>query len=216
MGYFGVRAKKTVVLAAGDFPREGTTAAKILAAADRVVCCDGAANAYYRHFNRWPDVVIGDLDSLAQRAEVACALGKRLVQDNDQSTSDLDKAVAYCALHRFRVQAIVGACGKREDHTLGNVFRAFRYNLPVFTDYGRFVPFVGFGLIRAALNAGVSLFAPHPHTHVTSRGLKWPLDGVKLDNLYCATLNRTTNRRFTLVSDKPIIVYVAEPEEVTA
>ena len=55
---------RTVILAAGDFPKKGGTAWKLLATATRVVACDSAADAYRRRFRKWPDVIIGDLDSI--------------------------------------------------------------------------------------------------------------------------------------------------------
>ena len=56
---------RTVILAAGDFPKTGGAAWKLLAAATRVVACDSAADAYRRRFRKWPTVVIGDLDSFS-------------------------------------------------------------------------------------------------------------------------------------------------------
>ena len=44
----------TVILAAGDFPRRGGAAWRLLESATRVVACDGAANAYRRRFGAWP------------------------------------------------------------------------------------------------------------------------------------------------------------------
>ena len=56
----------TVILAAGDFPKKGGAAWKLLAAAKRVVACDSAADAYRRRFRKWPTVIIGDLDSFSR------------------------------------------------------------------------------------------------------------------------------------------------------
>ena len=44
---------------------------------------------------------------------------------------------------------------------------------------------------------------------MTSRGLEWPLDGVRFENLYCATLNRATAAVVTLTSDRPVFAYLA-------
>ena len=54
---------ETVILAAGDFPRKGGVAWRLLAGAKRVVACDSAADAYRRRFGRWPTVAVGDMDS---------------------------------------------------------------------------------------------------------------------------------------------------------
>ena len=194
----------TVILAAGDFPRKGGTAWKLLAAATRVIACDSAADAYRRRFRKWPTVIIGDLDSVRTRS-VPC----RVIHDADQNTNDLEKALAYCAKQGWRDPAIVGATGKREDHTLGNVFRALDYGCEIVTDTGRFVPVRGKAAFTVAKGAAVSIFAPDPKTRMTSKGLEWPLNEVRFRNLYCATLNRATATRVTLTTTRPISIYIA-------
>lgn len=196
---------RTVILAAGDFPRKGGAAERLLASATRVIACDSAAAAYRRRFRRWPDIVVGDMDSLRAHC-VPC----RVIHDADQDTNDLEKAMTYCASNGWRNPVIVGAAGRREDHTLGNVFRALDYGCEIVTDYGRFVPLCGSASFRVKKGDPVSVFATDSKTRMTSKGLEWPLDGVRFANLYCATLNRATGERVTLTSDRPVYVYFAE------
>ena len=202
-----MRRGETVILAAGDFPRKGGEAWRLLASAKRVVACDSAADAYRRRFGRWPTVAVGDMDSA--KAAVAASSGCCVVRVDEQETNDLEKAVAYCCSHRWKSPVIVGACGKREDHAIGNVFRALAHGLEIVTDCGRFVPVCGRKTLRVRPGAAVSIFAPDPATRITSRGLEWPLDGVRFENLYCATLNRAVAARLTLTSDRPVSVYVS-------
>lgn len=194
-----------VIVANGEFPKKDGVAWKLLAAALRVVCCDGAADTYRRRFRRWPDVIIGDFDSVRVRS-VPC----RVIHDADQDTNDLEKAMMYCAKQGWRNPIIVGATGKREDHAIGNVFRALDYGCEIVTDRGRFVPVCGKASFKVAKGSAVSIFAPDPKTRMTSNGLEWPLDDVKFKNLYCATLNRTTATRVSLTATHPVYVYFAE------
>ena len=199
--------KKTVILANGEFPRKDGAAWKLLSAAARVVCCDGAADAYRRRFRRWPSVIIGDFDSIS-RLSSRFSRSPALVRIPDQDTNDLEKAMAYCAKQGWRAPVIVGATGRREDHTLGNVFRALDYGCEIVTDTGRFVPVCGKATFKTSKGAAVSVFATDPKTRMTSKGLEWPLDEVRFRNLYCATLNRTTGSRVTLTATKPVSVYI--------
>ena len=194
----------TVILAAGDFPKKGGTARKLLAAATRVIACDSAADAYRRAFRKWPDVIIGDLDSFSGTS-CCCTL----VVSPDQDTNDLEKAMTYCAAHGWRNPVIVGATGKREDHAIGNVFRALTYGCTIVTDLGRFIPVRGKATLKVAKGAAVSIFAPDPKTRMTSKGLEWPLDDVRFKNLYCATLNRATAAKVALTATHPVTVYIA-------
>ena len=198
---------RTVILAAGDFPRKGGAAWKLLVGATRVVACDSAADAYRRRFRKWPTVIIGDLDSLS-RLPSHVSRPPSLVKVSDQDTNDLEKAMAYCIQQGWRAPVIVGATGKREDHTLGNVFRALAYNCTIVTDLGRFIPVRDKATLTVAKGAAVSVFAPDPKTRMTSKGLEWPLDEVKFRNLYCATLNRATGLRVTLTATRPVSVYI--------
>lgn len=199
------KAARTVILAAGDFPGRGGEAWKMLAAARFVVACDGAALSYRRRFGRWPDVVIGDMDSLRSRPRSDAVV---FVEDADQETNDLEKAVSWCKTHGRTDLVIVGAGGKREDHTIGNVFRALHCMVPVVTDNGVFYPVNGGFSFKTVKGAGVSVFAPDPETKMTSRGLVWPLEGVEFTTLFRATLNRAAGEMVSLESDRPVSVFV--------
>jgi thiamine pyrophosphokinase len=199
---------RTVVLAAGDFPRKGGAAWKLLAEATRVVACDSAADAYRRRFRKWPTVIIGDFDSFSRPG--LSPLSSSLIPVSDQDTNDLEKALAYCVQQGWRDPVIVGATGKREDHALGNVFRALACGCEIVTDFGRFVPVRDRVTLTVAKGAAVSIFAPDPKTRMTSKGLEWPLAPVRFRNLYCATLNRATASRVVLMTNKPVSVFIEE------
>ena len=194
---------ETVILAAGDFPQKGTEAWQLLTAAQRVVCCDRAANLYLRSFRKWPTVTVGDMDS-AERP------GGIVVRIAEQATNDLATAVRYCEAMGWKNPVILGATGKREDHTFGNVFRAMDFGLEVVTDYGRFVPVEGTRSFSVEKGATVSIFVTDPKTKVSSKGLEWPLNDVVFENLYCATLNRATSKRVMLTTSARILVYLAD------
>ena len=197
---------RTVILAAGDFPKTGGAAWNLLAAAKRVVACDSAADAYRRRFRKWPDVIIGDLDSLSGFRLIPHS--SSLIRVPDQDTNDLEKAMAYCAKRGWRNPVIVGATGKREDHMIGNVFRALDHGCEIVADRGRFIPIRGRAVLKVRTGAAVSVFVPDPKTRMTSKGLEWPLDVVKFRNLYCATLNRATATRVTLTANRPVSIYI--------
>ncbi|MBR2920549.1 MAG: thiamine diphosphokinase [Kiritimatiellae bacterium] len=191
---------ENVILAAGAFPKKGGAARRILDSAERVICCDSAADAFRRNCGREPFAVVGDCDSVKGRF-------KTLVRVEEQDTNDLAKAVRFCREKGIGNLVILGATGKRDDHSLGNIFRALDFSLDVVTVYGRFTALEGTRTYRVKPGAGVSVFAVDPETEMTSKGLKWPLDGVRFENLYCATLNRAVGAEVTLSSTKRVYVY---------
>jgi len=197
----------SVILAAGDFPRKDGLAWRLLTSARRVIACDSAAVAYHRRFNRWPDVIVGDLDSLPPALMRRPEVRARLVKVADQDTNDLTKAISYCHRQRWRNLLIVGACGRREDHCIGNVFRGLAAQIPLVTDFGVFHPVCGTLTFACRKGTAISVFAPNSSTKMSSSGLEWPLDDVRFDNLYCATLNRACSTRVTVTSTHPCYVF---------
>lgn len=193
-----------VVLANGEFPKKGGAAWNILAAAKRVVACDGASDAYVKRFGKSPFAVVGDMDSLKH-----CPENCDIVCVPDQETNDLEKAIVWCRVRGWKKLVVVGASGKREDHLLGNVFRVLDLGVEMVTEFGRFVPVLGKATFRMAKGTPVSIFATDPKTRVKSTGLEWPLDGVGFHNLYCATLNRASGARVTISVTRKVLVYIA-------
>ena len=202
-------SERTIILAAGDFPPRGSEPERLLRAAARVVACDSAAVAYRRRFGRWSDVIVGDMDSLVF-AHGETEARRRVVRIVDDETNDLDKAIAYCRAQGWiEGLVIVGATGKRTDHAIGNVYRALAAEVPIVETEGAFLPVRGKLTFRTWKDAGVSVFAPDPQTRMTSRGLRWKLDGVKFTSPYRATLNRASSETVTVTSTHPAFVYVA-------
>ena len=202
-------AVATVILANGDFPAPGTAARRLLDEAQRIVACDGAADALFALSSRIPDAIVGDLDSIsAATRDAALAHGVEIVRVAEQETNDLAKAARLCRERSWWPPLILGAAGKREDHTIANLFLALDLGLEAVTDRARFAPVPGDGdwhSFAVAPGAAVSIFAPCPNTRVRSKGLEWPLDGVALRNLHCAALNRATSSTVSLASNRPVL-----------
>ena len=112
-----------LILANGDYP-SASFPLRMLEEAPYVVCCDGGANEYIAR-GYLPDVIIGDGDSLSEANRLQYA---SLIHHNpDQETNDQTKAVQFLLAQGKRKIAIVGATGKREDHTIGNISLLMEY-----------------------------------------------------------------------------------------
>ena len=131
---------EAVVLANGDYPFADVPF-QLLKRVPYVVCCDGGANEYIER-GCLPDIIIGDGDSLSETNRLKYA--DLIFHNPDQETNDQTKAVQYLLSKGKRKIAIVGATGKREDHTIGNVSLLMEYmrmgaEVRSYTDYGVFV-----------------------------------------------------------------------------
>jgi thiamine pyrophosphokinase len=199
----------TVIVADGSFPVHPVPQ-EYIANAQRIICCDGSTsnliNAGYLPF-----AIVGDMDSLDE--EIALRFADRIFMDDDQETNDLTKSVMWCINSHFTDIVIVGATGKREDHTIGNISLLAEYskevNIIMVTDTGIFIPLRGSKMLSSFCGQQVSIFSIDPETEISSSGLKYPLIGKKLNNWWVATLNEAIGDSFSLeFNNGRVIVYL--------
>lgn len=198
---------EAVILANGEYPTHPLPL-RILEEAKFVVCCDGAANEYIAR-GHTPDIIIGDGDSLLP--EYKERFSSIMHQISDQETNDQTKAVLFLQEKGFGKIAIVGATGKREDHTLGNISLLIDYmkmgmEVRTITDYGAFIPV-----------KDTQTFASHPGQQVSilnfgaeglqGEGLVYPLSDFS--NWWQGTLNEATASRFTIHCKGDYLVFLA-------
>ncbi len=201
-----------VILAAGEFPRKAYPI-YIIGQADAIVCCDSALAAALKHGVQ-PVAVVGDMDSVPKAA--LRQFGGEVVRVAEQDDNDLTKAMKY-VLEKYpdvTEITILGATGKREAHTVGNLSLLMEYeksfalsargvNVQMVSDYS--TAFVVGDSCSLSLGEGraVSFFTCDPSLRVQSRGLEWPLDDVVFDNWWKATLNRATADEVSLQFNHP-------------
>lgn len=198
---------ETVILADGDYP-SGPIAAALLRQAAHVICCDGAALGYIRQGGH-PHAIVGDGDSLP--AELLVRYAGIIHRETEQDTNDLSKAVRFCLAEGLRSVIILGATGRREDHTIGNIslladFRELGAEARMVTDYGVFDPMSGETTFACRAGNQVSIFTLDPAAEVSGSGLKYALPD-RFRSWWCGTLNEATGDTFTIRTSGPAIVY---------
>ena len=217
-----------IIIANGDFPRSQHVV-ELLARAERVVCCDGAFEKYFRWSRQSagccrPVDVVGDGDSL-QRGLIdeARSAGMTVCHTvvSEQESNDLSKAVHY-AIGQAREQSvedsaididILGATGLREDHTLGNISLLAYYSTEfpeigfrMVSDYGVFRPVRGRRVFRSYAGQQVSLFSFTPTVPVSVKGLRYPIEERCLAWLWEGTLNESLGDSFEVFGGT-LVVY---------
>lgn len=218
------KTKHIVILAAGDFPSHPVPL-QALHEADMVICCDSAYDEWkVQNANpkvQKPFIVIGDGDSLSEQDKQE--LADRCILVEEQDYNDLHKAMEY-ATGRFpnlKKVTILGATGRREDHTLGNIsylatFTREHPGLPIemLTDYGRFTAFNGQREFGCFPRQQVSIFSMTPETPITATGLKWPLNQRCLPTWWEGTLNSALSDTFSIEGGIVIVFQTYEPKEI--
>ncbi len=207
-------SQKTIaILAQGDFPTS-ERCLQMMWEADRLICCDGAAaKAVVNGFE--PDEIVGDLDSLD--ADFRERYSSILFQDRDQECNDQTKAFRRALTYHPSKIIILGATGRREDHSLGNISLLAEYaasGCPVemWSDYGHFEAIIDSATLPAIPGQEISLFSFDPTLKVHADGLRYPTDEVVFNTLWKATLNVAEASTFTLTLSHPapLLVYWAD------
>ena len=198
---------EAVVLADGDYPA-GTVAVSLLANAERVICCDGAAATYVER-GGMPAAIVGDCDSLS--GELRARYASILHPVAEQESNDLTKAVRFCVGQGLRDITILGATGKREDHTLGNIslladYLAEGLTVRMVTDYGVFDPICSDTVFESFAGQQVSIFSLNPTASLSGEDLLYPLPQT-LGSWWQGTLNESLSDRFTVCTKTPVVVF---------
>lgn len=168
------------MIANGD-PPSPELAAEVLGGASLVVAADGGADRALA-LGMAVDAVVGDLDSLSDEARRAFA-GK-LHLDADPDRSDLPKAIDYAITLGASAIDVLGAGGGRADHALANLsvlvqFRG-RANVRLIDELFEVTLIDGEATVEGPPGTVVSLITLWPAQSVTTRGLRWELDGYPL------------------------------------
>lgn len=205
-----------VILAQGDYPTdEGLR--QMIDFAPHLIACDGAVNGLLVHARRRPDCVIGDGDSVPM--ERIKALNIPFLHIGDQDTNDLTKSINYCLQKGWKRVCILGGTGRREDHTLGNIFLIADYHdmgmeVRMMSDYGTFVAAEGEVALHVEVGTQLSFFniGGKPFS---ARGVKYPFEGEIFAPLWQATLNEAVSTPVQLLTSSVVLVYVAQERKHT-
>ena len=206
-----------VILCDGEFPRKDYPL-YLLDSADAVVCCDGSVVNYLRHTRkrfgeeRMPEVVVGDMDTLSGKWQKR--LERLIVHESEQDDNDLTKAMRYVLSKHPEVSEIhiLGATGKREDHTIGNLGLLMEYTrlfdlegirVDIVSDYSTAFAITDSCELHVGEGRRVSLFSPDNSLIIKSEGLQWPTDAVVFDAWWPATLNRAVDDVIKLTFSHP-------------
>jgi len=208
--------KSVAILCDGAFPAEAYPL-YLLENASVVVCCDGAFEKYRSHFGKFPDAVVGDMDSVDP--SIVKENPSIFFPESEQDYNDLTKAMRYVLREHPDVSEIhiLGATGLREDHTVGNLGLLMEYNrmfslgdirVDMVSDFS--TAFTICDTCELHLGAGrrVSIFSPDNSLKLCSEGLHWKTDDVVWDAWWKATLNRADEDIVRLKFSHPSVALI--------
>nr|WP_321354447.1 thiamine diphosphokinase [uncultured Draconibacterium sp.] len=193
---------KVVILCDGSFPKHHIPLS-VLRNAEQIICCDGAADKLIK-YGMEPTFIVGDIDSVSEKTKADFA--DRIVLNTDQETNDQTKAVEFVLNRGAKNAIILGATGKREDHTIGNISLLLDYaeKLEVLSisNSGIFRPILQSQTLPSFEGQQVSIFSLGIPAEITSKNLKYPLTKTILSSWWMGTLNECLNESFSLEFEK--------------
>jgi thiamine pyrophosphokinase len=195
---------ETPVTLAGAGPLSAARLATALAHAPALVAADGAADALARLGHR-PDLVVGDLDSLADPGAWR-ASGTPLLHLPEQETTDFEKCL-YATEAPWYLG--IGFTGGRVDHMLAvlHAMLARPEKRVILLGEGEVITLLPPGRavrLQATRGMRVSLFPLAETTGTVSEGLEWPLAGLTLSpGRQIGTSNRATGTHVAIGFDRP-------------
>lgn len=199
----------TVIVANGLFPSHPLPL-QALSRAVHIVCCDGAANAFVDRSEFSPVAVVGDGDSLLDAARNR--FSRCLVTSACQETNDLTKAFRFCMEQGWTEILIVGATGKREDHTLGNLSLLADFsreaNVRMMTDTCLITPVSTSVTLPATHGQPVSFIACDPGMTLSAEGVAYPVQNLELTRWSTATLNVVTGEQIRVHPVKGVVLVI--------
>lgn len=204
--------KSVVIICDGSFPKSEYPK-YVIGSADFIVCCDGALTKFLKQSpkifgeERLPDLVIGDMDTLAPALQKKYA--DIIIREDEQEHNDQTKAVRWVLNNIEGIGSIhiLGATGGRADHTIGNLSLLMEYTrmfalgdilIETITDEGTVFPINDTTEFDCGEGREISIFSPDNTLRIKSEGLAYRTDDVIFDNWWKATLNKSTQDRVRL------------------
>ncbi|MBQ3882823.1 MAG: thiamine diphosphokinase [Bacteroidales bacterium] len=212
--------RTAVIIGAGEFPRKPYPR-YLISSADIIICCDNAFSTYLRAMSslfpgeeRYPDAVVGDMDSLKESIKKKYSSKVKFFHESEQDDNDQTKAVRYLLNNYPDVTSIhiIGASGKREDHTIGNISLLMEYHrkfdisgieMDMVSDHSTIFAITDSCELAIGKGRRISIITPDNSLTIKSTGLEWPLDEVVFDNWWKATLNRASEDTVKLTFSHP-------------
>ena len=185
-----------VIIGGGEYPKTDIPL-NIIKNTPYIVCCDGAADSLIAT-GAVPNAIVGDGDSISSENKERFSHLLHII--SEQESNDQTKAIRFCLEQGKKRIAIVGATGKREDHSIGNISLLIEYaragvEVFSFTDYGVFIPCNGNTTHRCHKGQQVSIFSITAK-NMSAEGLLYPI--YDFTNWWQGTLNECTGEEFTI------------------
>ena len=196
-----------VILVNGEFPSHNVSIRKLNDAAT-IICTDGSADKLLAH-GLTPDVIIGDMDSTKLKKDEFKGLW---FVSSDQNKTDLQKTLDWCIVNDLNNITVLGAMGKREDHSLGNLHALAEYSSKIditfVSNFAVIYCVQDKKVFSSSIGQQVSIVAiKHIHS-ISTVGLKYELNNEPFSPACNGISNEAICNKFTIKTTEPIWLFI--------
>jgi thiamine pyrophosphokinase len=201
--------KKALIVLAGKVSK---TDFQLAGDCDLKIACDAGLAPYFE-FGYKPDILLGDMDSIAKPMleQAKKANLKMITHPVHKSQSDAELALEYAASKGCDKVMILGMFGgSRPDHEmfntgLFNLEDELNLKISSFSDGFEIYPIDGEVNIESEPGMIVSVKPMHDGTHIRLDGLEYPLDGLVSAGSTLGLSNVTLGNFSVEVSNKTLL-----------
>ena len=172
--------KPPVILVGNGEPPTHPLTLKVIEDANTIICIDGGTDKLL-DLGYKPNIILGDLDSLALDSE---DYNCKVINLNDQSKNDLEKGLEWCLDNEIQKVSLVGFSGLRDDHNAAALFslRSFsdKMDLAMVTNFSIVHCTKGRSRFNASQGQVISIIASNSYTRIRSNGLNHELNNEVL------------------------------------
>lgn len=207
------KQRKCVIICDGDLPPKEAITAE-LSGCELFIAADGGALTL-KKMALTPDVIIGDLDSYHPTGNEKAVV----IEDPDQETNDLEKSLAYAKKQSVTHIVVLGATGKRLDHTLKNLSVLLQFHSKfdhlIFKDFYSTMEIILSPFKRDfAPGTSISLFPLSGSVEgITTKGLKYSLtNGILKNGVQDGSSNETVKKTVEIEFKKGDLLFLVNHE----
>ena len=175
--------KKCIILANGKAPKKSVITFFQKAGYNKLICADGGANSALQ-MGLFPNVIIGDLDSISAKALKEYKSVSKIIRLKRQNDTDVEKCLKYAINKKFDEALLVGVTGNRLDHTFCNIGIVLKFypkiTLSMIAENSFLKPYERKIKLRTFPGETISIYGFDQKTKISSKGLKYPLKNIAL------------------------------------
>ena len=175
--------KKCIILANGKSPKKSVITFFQRKGYNKLICADGGANSALQ-MGLFPNVIIGDLDSISAKALKEYKSFSKIIRLKRQNDTDVEKCLKYAISKNFDEVLLVGVTGNRLDHTFCNIGIILKFfpkiKLSMIAENSFLKPYERKITLRTFPGETISIYGFDQKTKISAKGLKYPLKNIAL------------------------------------